>query len=83
VCRTLSPENRKASRISHNTHGKKDLESSDSMYGIRNNSSNSALRPSNRPVGQHSDERMSKRKQNLDCMTAVDDEIVSSIMSVS
>ena len=82
IYRTLSPENRKASRISHNTHGKKELDGADSMYGVRNNSSNSALRPTNRKIGQHSDERVSKRKHNLDAM-AVDDDLVANILSVS
>lgn len=58
--------------------------SSDSMYGVRNNSSNSALRPSHRAgaVGHHCDERVSKR-QLADSMTAADDDLVDSILQVS
>ena len=89
MLRTLSPENRKVARSSHNTQGgggRKDLEGEESMFGLRNNnSSSSALRPAHRSatVGHHSDDRVAKRKQLVDSASNVDDDLVDSILNVS
>ena len=81
VIRALSPENRRANRSAHNTHSKNALDSMESMYGLRNNSSSSAVRPTSRTVGHNSDERVARRK--LLAENNVDDNIVDCILNVS
>ena len=84
LLRTLSPENRKVNRSSHNTQGKKDVESAESMYGLRNNSASSALKPSSRgAVGHHSDGRVAKRRHLQENATNVADDLVDNILNVS
>ena len=82
--RTLSPENRRINRSSHNIQGNKDVNDCEqNLFGMRNNSSNSAIRPTHRAVGHHSDERVFKRKNNLENVSSVDSDLVDSILNVS
>ena len=84
LLRTVSPENRRANRSSHNTQGaKRDLlGGAEAMHGLRNNSSNSALRPTPH-VGHNSDERVAKRNLLSGSASGLDDDLVDSILNVS